>query len=81
MVNHLRISECIVYVYILYQKIRKFDDKRERIINPNISGYLKAHKFYNPSTQKTIISRDVMFYEVESWILSNDGVKQNILVD
>jgi len=81
MINHLKILGCIIYAYNLDKKRRKFDDKGEKIINYGINGYLKAYKLYNLSTKKTIISGDVIFYEVESRILSNDGVKQNILVD
>jgi hypothetical protein len=82
MVNHLKILGCIIYAYNLdKKKRRKFDDKGEKIINYGINGYLKTYKLYNPNTKKTIISGDVIFYEIESRILSNDGVKQNILVD
>ena len=43
------------------------DDKSEKCIFIGYSEQSIAYKFYNLVTKKTIISRDVVFKEQESW--------------
>ena len=43
------------------------EDKSEKCIFIGYSEQSKAYKLYNPITKKTIISRDVVFKEQESW--------------
>ena len=43
------------------------DDKSEKCIFTSYSEKSKSYKLYNPVTKNTIISRDVVFKEQESW--------------
>lgn len=45
----------------------KLDDKSEKCIFTGYSEKSKAYKLYNTITNKTIISRDVVFKEQDSW--------------
>lgn len=62
-VDYFRIFGSIAYAYISYHKRRKLDDKGEKCIFLGVSEKSKACKLYNPITKKTVISRDVIFYE------------------
>ncbi|KAK3022536.1 hypothetical protein RJ639_047474 [Escallonia herrerae] len=60
------------------EKRKKLDDKREKCIFLGVSDQSKAYKLYNPSTKKIVISRDVVFYEDQTWPWNENGVKQHV---
>ena len=66
-VSHLRVFGCVAYVNVPKQIRGKLDDQSEKCVFNGYSEQSKAYKLYNPITKKTIISRDVVFKEQESW--------------
>ena len=50
-------------MHIPDEKRRKSDDKSQKYIFIGYDANSKGYKLYNPTTRKTIISRDVIFDE------------------
>ena len=71
-VTHLKVFGCVSY------ELRKnLDNKGHKCIFVGYSEDTKAYKLYDPVARKVIISRDVQFFENESW----DGtVKINVKI-
>ena len=57
----------IAYVHIPNEKRQNQDPKLEKCILVGYSLKLNGYKCYNPSTQKVIVSRNVIFDESISW--------------
>ena len=64
--SHLRIFNSAVYVHIPDEKRQKLNPKSEKCIIVGYSPEQKAYKYYNPSTRKVRVSRDVVFNESTS---------------
>ena len=73
-VSHLRVFGCVAYAHVPKEQRGKLDDKSEKCIFTGYSEQSKAYKLYNPITKKTIISRDVVFKEQESWNRAVDKI-------
>ena len=61
--SHLRIFGCPAMVHIPSQKRRKWDHKSTKMLFMGYCAETKAYRFFNPSTRKIVISRDVIFLE------------------
>ena len=66
-VSHLRVFGSVAYAHVPKEWRGKLEDKSEKWILIGYSEQSKAYKLYNPVTKKTIIRRDVVFKERESW--------------
>ncbi|MCH81752.1 copia-type polyprotein, partial [Trifolium medium] len=66
-VKHFKIFGCIAYSHVPDAHRRKLDDKSVKCIFLGISEESKAYRLYNPTTQKIVISRDVVFAELDKW--------------
>lgn len=66
-VYHLKVFGCVAYAHVPKERRGKLDDKIEKRIFIGYCEQSKAYKLYNPITKKTIISRDVVFREQQSW--------------
>ena len=66
-VSHFIVFGCVAYAHVHKQIRGKLDDKSEKCIFTGYSKQKKAYKLYNPINKKTIIIRDVVFKEQESW--------------
>ncbi|GKU96896.1 hypothetical protein SLEP1_g10077 [Rubroshorea leprosula] len=80
-VDHLRIFGCVTYAHVPDQKRKKLDNKGEKCIFLSVGNQSKAYKLYNPSTKKTVISRDVVFDEEQIWPRSKNGTTKCISAD
>jgi hypothetical protein len=80
-VSHLRVFSCIAYVHVLNEKRSKLDPKVEKCIFIGYSLEQKGYRCFNPSTQKLLVSRDVVFDEMVSWYsplkIVEDGEARN----
>ncbi|KAK2441923.1 hypothetical protein QL285_013156 [Trifolium repens] len=74
-VKHLRIFGSLCYRHIPDEKRRKLDDKSEQLV---LIGYdpTGAYKMYNPTSQKVVISRDVIVDEKSQWQWDSNVNKQ-----
>ena len=50
-----------------YELRKKIENKRHKCIFVGYSEDTKAYKLYDPVARKVIISRDVQFFENETW--------------
>ncbi|XP_051113170.1 uncharacterized protein LOC127239185 [Andrographis paniculata] len=74
-VQHLRVFSSVVYVHIPVATRTKLDDCEEKTI---FVGYAHSgYKVLNPTTNKVIIIRDVIFMEDETWSWSLPQVTQS----
>jgi hypothetical protein len=62
-VSHLRVFGCQAYAHVQKNKRKSFESKTQRCIFIGYPPDFKGWKLYDPSTQKTLISRDVIFDE------------------
>ena len=63
---HIKIFCSIAFVHIPNEKRKKFNMKLEKCILVEYSLEQKGYKFYNPSTKKVRVSRDIVFDESTS---------------
>eukprot|EP00253_Pinus_taeda_P030095 PITA_30095 len=66
-VSHLIVFGCVAYAHVPKERRGKLGDKSEKCIFTGYNEKSKAYNLYNSVTKKTIISRDVVFKEKESW--------------
>jgi hypothetical protein len=66
-VSHLRVFGYIAYVHVHDEKRSKLDPKADNCIFIRISLEQKGYKYFNPSTRKLQVSKDVVFDEMVSW--------------
>ena len=66
-VSHLNFFGCVAYAHVPNELRRKLDKKGQKCIFVGYSKDTKEYKLYHPITRKVIISRDVQFFENESW--------------
>eukprot|EP00253_Pinus_taeda_P024740 PITA_24740 len=66
-ISHLKVFGCVAYAHVPKERTCKLDDKSEKCIFIGYSEQSKAYKLYKPVSKMTIISRDVVFKEQESW--------------
>ena len=65
--SHIRIFGFIAFVHIPNEKRQKLDPKSEKCILVRYSLKQKGYKYFNPSTRKVGVSRDVVFDKSASW--------------
>ena len=66
-ISHLRVFGCVAYAHVPKEIKGKLDDKSDECIFTSYSEESKAYKLYIPDTKKTIIKKNVVFKEQESW--------------
>ncbi|KAH9726202.1 hypothetical protein KPL70_008169 [Citrus sinensis] len=71
-VDHLKIFGSIAYALIPAQSREKFDEKGEKYLFIGYSDESKGYRLLNPTTNKLVISRDVVFDEASAWQWVND---------
>ncbi|TXG46384.1 hypothetical protein EZV62_028112 [Acer yangbiense] len=75
-VDHFKIFGCVAYAHIPDEKRKKLDDKGEKYVFLGVSEHSKAYKLFNPSTNKIVTSRDVIFDEENTWNWTENGSTQ-----
>lgn len=66
-IEHLRVFGCIAYAKINGPGLKKLDDRSKVVINLGTEPGSKAYRLYDPSANKIIVSRDVIFDEKKGW--------------
>ena len=70
--QNLKTFGCLYFSYIPQVKRDKLDKKAEPEIFIGYSSVSKAYRIYLPQNNKVIVSRDVQFFESDSWSWEND---------
>ena len=65
-VEHFRVFGCISHVHVPDNRRTKLDDKGLSCILLGVSEKSKAYRLYDPTSQRIIMSRDVVFEEDKS---------------
>lgn len=66
-VSHSRVFGSSAYVQVPEQERSKLDDQSKKVVFIGYDENSKGYKFFNPSNNKVIISRDVEFEEDATW--------------
>ena len=74
----LRVFGCPAYVHIPSEERSKFDPKSRQCVFLRYGKGVKGYKFWDPTANKEVISRDVVFDE-NFMLKSTQGKKQQML--
>lgn len=77
-VEHLRVFGCPAYALVPKQRRKKLDSKSKRCVFVGYCQNSKAYKLLDLETHDTIISRDVIFNEMEKWEKQDGGDKTRL---
>lgn len=66
-VEHLRVFVCISYAKIEAPHLRKLDDRSRTLVHLGTEQGSKAYHPLDPTTQRIVVSRDVVFDETKGW--------------
>ena len=66
-VEHFRVFGCVSHVHVPDSKRTKLDDKSLSCVLLGVSEESMAYRLYDPTSQRIIISRDVVFKEDKNW--------------
>ncbi|KAG6437223.1 hypothetical protein SASPL_102135 [Salvia splendens] len=72
-IAHLRVLRSKAYAHVPDQTRSKLDDKSKPFIFIGYDSNTKGYKLYDPTSQKTMISRDVEFDEEGVWDFGSDN--------
>ncbi|KAG6409933.1 hypothetical protein SASPL_127975 [Salvia splendens] len=72
-IAHLRVFGSKAYAHVPDQTRSKLDDKSKPFIFIGYDSNTKGYKLYDPTSQKTMISRDVEFDEEGVWDFGSDN--------
>ena len=72
-VEHFRVFGCIAHVHVPNSNRTKLDDKSLSCVLLGVSEESKAYRLYDPTSQRIIISRDVVFEEDMNWDWDKGG--------
>jgi len=65
--GHLKVFGSVGHVKNSVPHLKKLDDRSTPMVYFGVEQGSKAHRMYNPQTNKIVISRDVIFEESRSW--------------
>lgn len=65
--GYLKVSNCVCYIYVLFQKRTKFEEKTEKKIFLGYSTLSKGYRIYDLETKNLITNRDAIFDEHAIW--------------
>ena len=77
--KHLRVFGCEAYVHVPKDKRTKLDYKVRKCIFVGYGDGIKGYKCWNPESQKTVYSRDVIFREVSKSLKKEEQPKNDEL--
>ena len=80
-IRHLRTFGCVAYSHIPNQLRQKLDEKAETMLFVGYSLTSKGYRLYRPSTNKIVISRDVVFNEERLGVPEIDHPADEMKVD
>ena len=75
-VHHLRIFGCIAHVRNTSPHLKKLEDRSRKMIFIGYEARSKAYRAYDPTTNRVLVSRDIVFDEAAQWNWDSDTEKQ-----
>ncbi|KAG7568389.1 Zinc finger CCHC-type [Arabidopsis thaliana x Arabidopsis arenosa] len=70
-IEHIRVFGCIGYAKTEPAHLKKLDDRSRMLVHLGTEPGSKAYRLLDPTKQKIIVSRDVIFDEETSWKWNN----------
>ena len=70
-VSHLRIFGCVAHVKNVGPGLNKLSDRSTKMVFIGYESGTKGYRFYNLASNKLVISRDVIFDEMQPWDWEN----------
>ena len=65
--GHLKVFGCTAHARSSAPHLKKLDDRSKALVYFGVEEGSKAHRLYDPNTNKIIVSRDVVFEEAKMW--------------
>lgn len=75
--ENVRIFGCLVYAKVEPVNMKKLDRRSRPLVHLGSEPGTKAYRLFNPTTQKIIVSRDVIFNEAKGWNWVNEATPDN----
>lgn len=76
-ISHLRTFGCIGYAKTVKPHLKKLEDRSSILVHLSTELGSKVYRMYDPSSQKIVVSRDVVFDESKSWNWSQSNSAQD----
>lgn len=76
-IDHIHIFGCLAHVKVPTVRLGKLDDRSEVMVYIGKEPGTKAHRLYNPNTDRLHVSRDVVFEEGKGWDWQKPKVQGN----
>ncbi|KAL8170759.1 hypothetical protein V2J09_022563 [Rumex salicifolius] len=71
-IHHLRVFGCLAHTKVVTPNLTKLADRSIKTVLLGYEEGSKAYKLLDPSREKVIVSRDVIFEEEKSWSWKSD---------
>ena len=65
--SHIRVFGCKAYAKVDSAQLKKLDDRSLALVHLGTEPGSKAYRFYNPTSRRIVVSRDVIFNEKAYW--------------
>ncbi|KAG7584577.1 Integrase catalytic core [Arabidopsis suecica] len=70
-IEHIRVFGCIGYAKTEAAHLKKLDDRSKMLVHLGTEPGSKAYRLFDPTKQRIVVSRDVVFDEDTSWKWNN----------
>jgi hypothetical protein len=71
-VHYFRTFGCLAHVKRMHLGLKKLDDQSHKTIFAGYEAGSKAYRCYNAVERCVVVSRDIVFNEVDKWRWDND---------
>ena len=75
-ISHLRVFGCIAYAKVEAHKLKKLDNRSRTLVHLGTEPGSKAYRLLDPTQQRIIVSRDVVFDENKPWKWNKSEVRE-----
>ena len=66
-IKHLRVFGCVVHAKVETTNLKKLDFRSHTLVHLGTEPGSKAYRLYDPTHQRIVVSRDVVFEEDKAW--------------
>ena len=65
--EHLKVFGCVAFVKVVGGHLKKLEDRSKKMVYFGVEDGTKGYRLFDPESRKLRVSRDVVFYESQSW--------------